>query len=214
MIVVEFSVDSPLLQEALARAPETTVSYEELYQTSSGINFLFWAEGDDLMAFEEGLASDPTLTNVAQLAETQTGRLYRVSFTAYGESVATFPSWGDLDVSLIELSSTGEGWTARMRMPDRETLDRYREVCEEKDLQFRLQAIYEEKEASTAASAKLTDSQREALITAYELGYFEIPRQVSMTEIADRCEVSSQAISERLRRGTATLIEMTLQIDS
>lgn len=210
MLVVEFRLDSPILQEALTHAPETVVIHEELYQTSDGITYLFWAEGSDLAAFEDGLAADPTVANVSQLTETPTRRMYRVSFTDYGERVATFPSWSELDISLLGSTASHKGWEAQMRMPDRDTLHQYRKVCEENDLPFHLMSIYEEEEATSKVEAQLTTVQREALTTAYERGYFEIPRQASLADVADHLEISPQALSERLRRGTATLIDVVL----
>lgn len=209
MFVVEFRVDSPILQEALTHAPETTLRYEEQYRSSDEIALLFWAEGGDLTAFEEGVKADPTVTNLSQLAETQTRRLYRVIFTETGEDVATFPSWSELNISLLDSTATHEGWDVRMRIPDRDALHQYREFCAENDLQFQLEAIYEESDA-TMAETQLTTRQREALVTAREHGYFDVPRQTSLEEIADQYGVSAQAISERIRRGTATLVDTAL----
>jgi predicted DNA binding protein len=210
MVVVEFRMDTPILQDALAHAPETVVIHEQQYQVGDDITHLFWAEDSDLTAFEEGLAADPTITNVSQLAETPTRRMYRVTFTDYGERVATFPSWSGLDISLLDSTGSHKGWEIRMRMPDRDTLHQYREVCEENDLPFHLTSIYEEEEATSKAEAQLTTAQREALTTARERGYFEIPRQASLADVADHLEISPQALSERLRRGTATLIDAVL----
>lgn len=53
----------------------------------------------------------------------------------------------------------------------------------------------------------LTDRQREALRTAYELGHFEVPRGTSLEEIATELGVSASAVSERLRRAQTRLIE-------
>lgn len=209
MFIVKFHLDSPILQRALARAPATTVQYEEQYQTSDGITLLFWAEGGDHTAFERGLTTDPTVTNLVQLAETQERRLYRVNFTPTGEEVATFPEWRELDISLLDATATYEHWDVQMRVPDRDALHQYREACTERVLDFRLKAIYEES-AETKAGTQLTDCQRTTLTTARELGYFEIPRRASLADVADQCGVSSQAASERLRRGTATLVDMVL----
>lgn len=208
-MIVEFRVDSPILQEALTHAPETTVRYEEQNQDHDGIKLLFWAEGDDLTAFEDNLTADPTVRNLARLAVTESRRLYRVTFSEYGESVATFLSWVGLDISVLDSKGTHEGWTVRMLMPDRDTLHQYLEICEGKDLDFRLAAIYEESEG-TKVKAELTNKQRETLLTARQLGYFQIPQQASLADVADQCGVSPQSASERLSRGTATLIDTAL----
>ncbi|UPM41834.1 helix-turn-helix domain-containing protein [Halocatena salina] len=212
MIVVEFRMNSPILQESLTHAPEMTISYEEMYQTDEGILFLFWATEGDLTAFEDGLDADPTVANPTQLAETQTRRLYRVTFTEYGENVATYPTWPELNITVLDATTatTHEGWILRMQMSSRETLQRFREICAENDLEFCLKTVYKARENATEADTQLTSSQREALIAARELGYFQVPRRVPLATVADHCGISSQALSERLRRGTATLIDTAL----
>jgi predicted DNA binding protein len=52
------------------------------------------------------------------------------------------------------------------------------------------------------------------LLAAYEHGFFEIPRSASMKDLADHFDISEQAISQRIRRGTANLIfDMLLNLD-
>ena len=67
-----------------------------------------------------------------------------MTYTDRGAAVATFPEWGGLDISFLDARATHEGWTVRMRMPDRETLEAFRDLCAEKDVAFTLQSIYEE----------------------------------------------------------------------
>lgn len=210
MLVVEFRVSSPVLRTAIERAPEVTVSVEEHYCTGDCIGFLFRADGGDRPAFEEGLDADPTVRNSTVVAETGGRRLYRVTLTAAGEEAATVQSWGDLNLSLLAATGSRDGWTVRIRVPDRAALQGYRAVCERKDLGFRLLAVYEESDAPTGSCARLTSVQRETLATARELGYFEVPRRASLADVAAELDVSPQATSERIRRGTATLVDVSL----
>jgi len=62
---------------------------------------------------------------------------------------------------------------------------------------------YDERSASTA----LTEKQREALATAYTMGYFEHPQQTDLGAIADELGISTSAASGRIRRGIGSLIE-------
>jgi predicted DNA binding protein len=45
-------------------------------------------------------------------------------------------------------------------------------------------------------------------------GYYGIPRGTSTQELADELGISAQAVTERLRRGVATLVNNTLLIES
>jgi len=47
----------------------------------------------------------------------------------------------------------------------------------------------------------LTDPQREALVLAYERGYFNSPREVTMEELGAELGITQQAVASRLRRG-------------
>lgn len=56
----------------------------------------------------------------------------------------------------------------------------------------------------------LTELQRETLELAYRWGFFEVPRGTTMQELGEELGVSEQAVSQRLRRGYARLVEASL----
>ncbi|MFC7008889.1 helix-turn-helix domain-containing protein [Halalkalicoccus salilacus] len=45
---------------------------------------------------------------------------------------------------------------------------------------------------------------------AKRLGYYDVPRTVTLTELANKLDISHQALSERLRRAHANLIDRTI----
>lgn len=213
MLVVEFRVDPPILQDTLDGDPTATVTNEELYQDGDAIKYLFWAESDDFDAFEAALDADSTVTNARTLAETTARRLYRVTFTEEGADRSTFPVWSDLDLVILDATATHEGGEVRMRIPDREALAAFRETCRTRGFSFHLESVYRQTEEASTADARVSSLQREALVTALESGYFEIPRRASLSDVADRLDISSQSLSERIRRGTAVLVETSLPSD-
>ncbi|HKJ58349.1 MAG TPA: helix-turn-helix domain-containing protein [Halobacteriales archaeon] len=211
MLIVEARIDSPILREALRDAPGTTVVHEELYDVDDEIRHFFWAEGDDFDAFDAGLDADPTVTDPTVLTETGGRRLYRVTFTEAGEEVATFPTWGELDLVMLDSRATADGWQVRIRVPDRNALSGFVDACRDRGLTFVVDAIYSATDEAGAPGGPLTAVQREALLAALETGYFDVPRSASLEEIAARLEVSPQAASERLRRGMAALVDARLR---
>jgi hypothetical protein len=46
--------------------------------------------------------------------------------------------------------------------------------------------------------ATLTDKQRETLMTAIELGYYDQPRRATLDDVAERHDITSSAASQRL----------------
>jgi hypothetical protein len=55
---------------------------------------------------------------------------------------------------------------------------------------------------------KLTATQIETIETAYEMGYFEVPREAAATDIADALGVSQSTFSERLRTAQHRVFEL------
>lgn len=210
MPIVEYWTDGPLLKAALERAPGMVVYPEEQYTGDETVHYIFWADGGDLDAFEAGLDADPSVTDPRLLTELEARRLYQVTTTDQSYDTATLPEWGDLGVVFLEGEGTHEGWTFRIRVPDRTALAEYRTLHRDSGRPFRLRTIYDESEAETAAEALLTTAQQEALVSAYEAGYFDIPQSASQADVANQLEISPQAVSERLKRGLRTLLEVTV----
>lgn len=53
---------------------------------------------------------------------------------------------------------------------------------------------------------ELTDRQREVIQTAYEMGYYEVPRDVSTKDIAAKLAVDSSTVAEHLQRAERNLL--------
>ncbi|MGV9173825.1 MAG: helix-turn-helix domain-containing protein [Promethearchaeia archaeon] len=58
----------------------------------------------------------------------------------------------------------------------------------------------------------LTKKQQELVKLAYKEGFYQIPRNISMKDIADQLNISRSAVSEMLRRINRSLVENYLNI--
>lgn len=58
----------------------------------------------------------------------------------------------------------------------------------------------------------LTSEQHRAIGTAFEDGYFDVPRRVRLADLAERLGTSTSALSETLRRGLYRLVEAHLTV--
>ena len=56
----------------------------------------------------------------------------------------------------------------------------------------------------------LSETERETLEAAVDEGYFESPRQITMTELGEELGISQQAVASRLRRGLRGILGSTL----
>lgn len=57
---------------------------------------------------------------------------------------------------------------------------------------------------------RLTERQREALVTAYEMGYYDVPRTALMEDIASELGVEASTVNEHLQRAERNLLAQHL----
>lgn len=62
----------------------------------------------------------------------------------------------------------------------------------------------------TTALDTLTDRQREILETAFDLGYFEVPRNVSTDDVAAELDLDHSTVAEHIRRAERNLLSELL----
>jgi len=58
----------------------------------------------------------------------------------------------------------------------------------------------------------LTATERETLQVAVDEGYFDTPRGITLSELADRFDVSKPAVSKNLRRGQRKLLDRAVEV--
>ncbi|NHN46636.1 DNA-binding protein [Halostella sp. JP-L12] len=107
-----------------------------------------------------------------------------------------------------------DGWVQKRRFADRDAFDEYCAFWRE-NASFSLHRLATDDADATPAATTgpdLTDRQREALRTAHEMGYFEVPRGASLSEVAEELGISPPSLSERLRRGSAALVEDAIPV--
>ncbi len=101
-------------------------------------------------------------------------------------------------------------WDLRVLFSDRERISATHQSAQNNDYQPDITRVYNLSDIQKARF-DLTEGQHEALMTAVTHGYFRIPREISQDELADKLEVSHQAVSERLRRAFQGLAENAVQ---
>jgi len=209
MIVIA-DISIPASQFPLGRVletfPEVEIELERLVPLSEAIIPLIWVRDDATDAIEAALNDDPMTESVKQLTQTGTRVLYEVQWSIEVDGLVQ---------SLIETKAqvlVGEGtatvWDFRLQFQSRADVEEFRDSCEEKDIPLNLHRLYHPTLPETTEG--LSQAQLEALTAAYRGGYFEVPRGVTMRELSAEFGVSDSAFSQRLRRGTASLIAETL----
>ena len=121
-----------------------------------------------------------------------------------------FGGFREPEVAVLSAHGRSGVWTFELRFEDAAALGAFREYCDGVDLDPEVVRVYDPTSPGSDLSYGLTGPQREALVLAVDRGYYDIPRRCTTAELAAAFDISDQAVSERLRRGIATLIERTL----
>ena len=87
-----------------------------------------------------------------------------------------------------------------------EQFEAFGEALDETGRQYDLLTLIHTDEQETV----LTDRQRECLTVAQRRGYFEVPRECTLADLADVLDVDKSTASETIRRGTARIVEQFL----
>lgn len=213
-IVSEFHVAASdcLLRETLETVPDLRLEAERTvgYNRETFMPFL-WVTGESLEGIEATLRGDPTVRDVTPLDTFETAHLYEFDWNPDAESVVH--AVPDTDAAVLNARGRADTWEIRIRFADGDALAAFRAECEDHDIDLVTQWMMHPEGPKGPRQHNLTPTQRETLVAAYETGYFDIPRQASLEDLADTLDISHQSVSERLRRGYADLVRDTLFID-
>lgn len=197
------------LTPTLETVPDLRVRREYTRDLADGDRVAFLAVSGDLEAFEAGIAVDPTVDDPLVVADHGDYLVYRLREVS---SLSVFPArTADLGGYPLDVRTVGSRWAVRVEVPDRSTLGSYRAYCEDEGIRFDLKRVVTPSAEGLLARTPLTAAQREALVAAYELGYFAEPRESSLADVAAHLGISMGAASGRLRRGSRTLLEDLLR---
>lgn len=214
-LIAEFELDTPILASTRDTVQDLEYKIEDEFISTDGVPMLTaWAMGSEttFTQLDEAMASDSTVRSAQLLADLGDRRLYRIELASEGATAVTYPYAVEQGITFLEIRGSGAGAKYRAHVPDREALTAYRRVCERQDLDFKLLGLYHG-ESTARETTTLTARQREVLRTAYEAGYFSVPRQTTLDTLAADLGVSNQALSAILRRGEANLLADTIASD-
>ncbi|UTF55479.1 helix-turn-helix domain-containing protein [Natronosalvus rutilus] len=169
---------------------------------------LVWVSGASRNEIQEALEADPTLSVLASLTDASRERwLFRLEFdapiTQFQEVIA------DHGGAILETTGEDHHWTIELLFHDRESLSAAHDELLDQEFSVSVRRMTE-LDGDLSEETPLTETQYETIVTAHELGYFDVPRKVTLKELADELGISHQALSERLRRSHAALVSAKL----
>ncbi len=200
-----FPATETMLATTFERVPDVRF---ELESSVSQNRPCLWVIGSDPEEIEGAFDADPAVERFDHLVTAGDRLLYDVTFA--GTAPILSDEFLEASCSLLAVWGVDGWWQARVRVQDRDDLWAIRDRLLEEDVTADLRRVTDVT-SETTRDTRLTPEQQEALEAALEEGYFEIPRQISMEELAETLDISHQALSERLRRAYETLVNEELQ---
>lgn len=213
-VIGEFTVPASkvAMQQTLEAAPEMSVEIERVVaHQSRTLTPYFWVRGGEMERFETAIADDPSVSEATCLDVHENGTLYRAEWPPDVESVGQ--AYLQTGALILEATGRRDEWEFRLRFDTHEDVSSFYEYCREHDIPFEVNRIYNPTAPKGGGQFGLTPKQREALVTALEADFYEIPQGATMTDVADEIGISQQSVSKRLRRAHGNIVSNVLTID-
>jgi hypothetical protein len=139
----------------------------------------------------------------AQLLE-QEGKIF--TYLIKGESTAHAKTGGYFDFYELRDGKLKIGF-----MGDMKAVKTLIALVEKKKIQYRLVSLTDAKVALHSPLNSLTEKQRRVLITAFESGYYDLPRKITSMELARKLGLRSATLVEHRRKAERRVLAELLK---
>lgn len=208
---ITIPADQFALGQLLDAYPDIAIELERLVPLHEGIIPLFWVDGASPEEIEATVREDELSEEVRHLTEMDGRHLFEIRWSPTVNAVVQ--PLIESRAEVLRAEGAADIWEFRLQFRNRAQLAVFRECCLEREVQMNLKALYNPSLPAEQTTDTLTVEQNDIIDTAYENGYWEIPRGITLDELATLTGISSNAASQRLRRGLTTLVGEALGPD-
>ncbi|WP_440765996.1 helix-turn-helix domain-containing protein [Natronorubrum sp. DTA7] len=205
MIRAQFLIDLPegvWLRDVSRMFPDATFTLLAGYQMGETAIELGEIRADKPETVVDALCAHPGITQFELLESTE-----RRVLSKYETTHTDLYGFVELSSLPVEFPVVARNGRFKFDLTGtREELEQLRTTLEAAGVAFELQSVV----STTDSGALLTDRQRELLEAAIREGYFEIPRECTLAELAETLEIDKATASTTLRRGEAALVKWFL----
>ncbi|MFC5367153.1 helix-turn-helix domain-containing protein [Salinirubrum litoreum] len=199
------------LSETFEAEPETAIQIDRVVASEmESLTPYFIVSGVSNTAFEAAASSDESIDALQQILDAEMGTMYRA---VWGDRVeALVQEYTNEGTSILKAMGTADGWVLRIRFDGHALIGKFTSHLRDRGFSFDLVRLHEMSYAQTGSQFGLTPKQQEALVTAWQMGFFDLPRETSMVAVAEELDITPQSLSDRLRRAQNTLIGDALRV--
>jgi predicted DNA binding protein len=190
------------LAELFERVPDARAELDPTIANPADHALVVVHADADERTVDAAIRSDRGVAAVERFGERADGWTYRVTWEGRPHRLIRRLVTGG--VTILSARGRDGRWRLRVLASDRAGIRRASDTFEELDCEADCRSV--SGFTGEPARSRLTDEQREALRTASEAGYYKVPRDATMGNVAERLGISHQALSERFRRAHGKLI--------
>lgn len=209
-VIVEFTLpaESFPFGRSTSGDADVRVQLERLVPLKEARIPFIWATGENFDQFETHLRESEIVKHVEALTHVGDSVLYYVEW--YTDKETFLNGISDRNGAIMEAHG-GSAWSFTIRFRDHADLTAFHQFYQSHDFPVHIDRVYAPDETSrTEYGLGLTPEQRDTLILAVKNGYFSVPRETNLEEIAEEVGITKQAASERVRRGAETVLRKSL----
>jgi predicted DNA binding protein len=202
MIHAQFRIrlpDETWIADVSRAYPDATFELLSGMPTDDGAVELGAVSGSDVDAAVDAIRDHDAITSYEKL-DAESGRVlgrYETTDRALYEFAAG-PSLTPEFPVVVQ-----NGWFEFELTGTRQTFDRFRSTLEEGDVDYELLSLV----GSDSPSNRLTDRQQEVLEAAVRMGYFDVPRECTLAELAAELDVDKSTASGIVRRAEERIVK-------
>ncbi len=185
-----------------------TVELERIIPGQKSIVPYFWVRGAVVDDIESEFSDHPGVETIRLIDSVEDQYLLRVEWAKEYDGVLNVLT--ETGIPLIKANGTTRQWTFSIRGDDRYEIAAFQRRCRELDIPITLTKLHALTPIESGTREALTDIQEETLVLAYDRGYFNSPRDVTMEELGDELGITHQAVASRLRRGIKQILGSTI----
>lgn len=211
-VIVEVTIPSEAFElgRILQLEGATQLTLETLVPLGGTPTPFVRVRNDARETFERSVRDHPAVNELILVNTHADEALYTLDWEVSEDSL--FQRILDLDAVLLDATGAADTWELKLRFPTHDALSAFQEYYAAESITVSIERVYVPTRPDAGPSYGLTTPRRVTLAYAQEAGYYSLPRKISTQDLADRFDISNQAVSERLRRGVSALVTNTLLV--
>lgn len=204
-IIVDVTIPAESLElgRILTEHPGITVRLERIVPLQSEVIPLMWVTNGTGGTIKAALQDHSQIEFVQSLTPADEVELFEVRWQP--DFNGLIRAMVDADARMLKGEGTAEGWEFRLRFTAHEDLTAFNQTVTDQGIPLTLQQLQNPTEPDKRST--LSTKQRESIKQAYRRGYFNVPRDSTVSDLAASMNISDSAFSQRLRRGLSTLVQ-------